>query len=359
MNPADHPTAQPELSLAPLRMGEILDQAIRLYRRHFLTFVGILAVVLAPLSFLQMLSSLASVSAFIPGNPTATDPSQVYGLLAAGLGGSFVTILLQFILVQGVAGAALTRAIADTFTGKPINVRRAYCLSGDLWGRLVVTLIFAGVASLVLVIWTIIPCIGWFTGIGMLIFFSASVMPLLAPIVVLEGKTPIESLRRAWDLARSRLWWMIGFSIIVYLFSTLMVTGPTAVVEAVFTPFGVSRLPNGQVIQVVLSAILGLVSSLVFLPLQSTTYILAYLDLRVRSEGLDLALAVAQAQGPLDDLQIVTARTAPAPQKNLITPQDGGKFALLSIGAFALYFVFILGLGLFFASLGTRFNGLR
>ncbi len=30
-------------SLRPLRLGELLDQAIRLYRRNFLTFIGIIA----------------------------------------------------------------------------------------------------------------------------------------------------------------------------------------------------------------------------------------------------------------------------------------------------------------------------
>ena len=40
-------------ALRPLGPGELLDQAIRLYRRNFLTFIGIIAVVYVPVMVLQ------------------------------------------------------------------------------------------------------------------------------------------------------------------------------------------------------------------------------------------------------------------------------------------------------------------
>ena len=38
--------------LRPLRLGELLDQAVRIYRRNFLTFIGIIALVYIPYSVL-------------------------------------------------------------------------------------------------------------------------------------------------------------------------------------------------------------------------------------------------------------------------------------------------------------------
>ena len=50
------------LTLRPLRLGELLDQAIRLYRRNFITFVGIVAMVYVPLMILQIASTALMTS---------------------------------------------------------------------------------------------------------------------------------------------------------------------------------------------------------------------------------------------------------------------------------------------------------
>ena len=52
-------TASP---LKPRGIGELLDQAIRIYRRNFLTFVGIVAIVQIPLTLLGLLSGILTFS---------------------------------------------------------------------------------------------------------------------------------------------------------------------------------------------------------------------------------------------------------------------------------------------------------
>ena len=52
-------------TLRPLGIGELLDQAIRLYRRNFLSFIGIIAVVQLPLGLLQFVLALLT----LPTNP--------------------------------------------------------------------------------------------------------------------------------------------------------------------------------------------------------------------------------------------------------------------------------------------------
>lgn len=347
---------QPSINLTPLRMGEILDQAIRLYRHNFLTFVGILAVVQVPITMITMLSlaGLNSVQTGTSANPTTEQITALWASMAASFGGIFGSALLHFILVQGVAGAALTRAIAASYTGQPTSVTNAYRQTTDLWKRLLGALAIAGLVSLGLIIWTVVPCVGWVTGIGAAYFFGGSVIPLVAPVVVLEKHNAINSVRRAWDLARSRIWWMMGFSIIVYLFSMLIVSGPSLVVQSVMQYTALSDPSvTSVVLETIISSLVGLVSSLLFLPLQATAYILAYLDLRVRYEGLDLALAVAQASGPLQDLQPVTASSAPAPRQDLIIGADWSKFALVSLAGIALYLLFVGGMIAVFAIIGA------
>ena len=109
-------------TLRPLRLGELLDQAIRLYRRNFLTFIGIIAVVYVPLMILQTAASTLMTSS-ISDLAGSTSPTEIFSNYAywGGLLSTLVVGFLQFIFVQGIATGALTRAVADNYLGKPTS----------------------------------------------------------------------------------------------------------------------------------------------------------------------------------------------------------------------------------------------
>jgi len=44
--------------LRPMSIGDMLDAAFRLYRQHFLTFIGVVALLQAPMAMLQFLAQL-------------------------------------------------------------------------------------------------------------------------------------------------------------------------------------------------------------------------------------------------------------------------------------------------------------
>ena len=46
--------------LRPLGMGELFDRAIRLYRRNFFKFVGVLALMQIPLAGINLIVNIAS-----------------------------------------------------------------------------------------------------------------------------------------------------------------------------------------------------------------------------------------------------------------------------------------------------------
>jgi hypothetical protein len=62
-----------------------------------------------------------------------------------------------------------------------------------------------------------------------------------------------------------------------------------------------------------------------------------YFDLRVRSEGLDLALQ-ANATEAVDPNEVL-AQVPPAEKTSLITWQEAGYLAIICIGIFALYLI--------------------
>jgi hypothetical protein len=345
-------------ALRPLRLGELLDQAIRLYRRNFMTFIGIIAVIYIPLMILQT-ASTAWMTSSIGSLTTANRPEEIftnYGYWG-GLLSTFVLTFIQFILVQGIATGALTRAVADNYLGKPTSILDAYRGIKDSWVSLLGALLAIVLLFILLSIWWLVPCIGWFTGLGMMAFLMSAVSPLVAPVVVLEKQGALASIRRAWDLARRRFWPVLGTIFVLYLFSLLVVNGPAAIINQILTGIFLS---SGDMTKLVLSAIIQSLVSLVFVllyyPLQMTAFTLIYFDLRVRTEGFDIALLTMNTSEMVDAANV---SQVPVPRSNerLITGPELGNFAILTLGAIGIYILFfsvIMAAAFFFTSLFMR-----
>ena len=349
-------------ALRPLTMGQLLDQAVRIYRRNFLRFIAIIAVMQVPLTLLQAGLSLLTVTGVFD---YVRYPSRYEGNLLglfppstlAALAGSLLLNLVGFFLVNGVAAAAVTRAVGDHYLGRPASFLGAFRRIGRSWPRLIGALLLALVLSIGLALWWIlVPCLGWFTGFGLLLFLWQVIVPVVAPVVVLERQRAARSLRRAWDLVRRRFWWVAGFAAILFLFNRLIVAGPSSLLNVVFRALILdSRGPQEAfgtlVLQTVVQSLVSLVAGLLYLPLQLTAMTLLYFDLRVRTEGLDLAFL---AQGVLGDPAEAADLLAqlPVPGKgHLVTWKEIGYFALISMGASGVFGVLYLALSLLLALL--------
>jgi hypothetical protein len=330
-------------------MGQILDQAIRIYRRNFLRFVGIVAAVQVPMVLLQLAMSYLTVR----GTYSGTDLlyGRYYGLgYFLGLLGTLLTSVFSIVLLWGIAAGAISRAVAGLYLGEPITFAGAFRRIAPYVPRLIGAILFALVLSIGAFIWTLIPCIGWLSGPGLLMLFFTAIVPLIAPAVVIERKTALNAVLRAWHLIRRRFWWVTGLVLILYLFNLLVVSGPGAIVTLILQVgsdqlFGLASYTTGFLLQTVLQSLASLILSLIYLPLQLTCTVLMYLDLRVRTEGLDLALQTAWAlpdeTAPAQALPSETAPAralayAPPPSGGLITWKEIGYFALISLGALAL-----------------------
>ncbi|HET9588689.1 MAG TPA: glycerophosphoryl diester phosphodiesterase membrane domain-containing protein [Anaerolineales bacterium] len=342
-------------TLRPLGLGELLDQAIRLYRRNFLTFIGIIALVYVPVMILHTASTTLLSSSML--GFASSSPDEIFSNYAYWIG-MFSTLgvaFIQFILVQGIATGALTRAVADNYLGSRTGILDAYRGIRGSWLKLVGALLFLGLVLIGVTIWWMVPCIGWFTGLGMLAFLMAAINPLVAPAVVLEGQNAIDAVRRAWSLARRRFWPLLGYVVILYLFSLLVVNGPVAIVSFALTgAFESINDPTTQlVVRSIVQSLVSLVGILIYYPLQMTAFTLIYLDLRVRTEGFDLALQTIDTSRSRN---LTQAMAAPGLQstERLITGQDLGNFAILTLAATGIYiffFSFIMGSAFFFTSL--------
>jgi len=340
-------------TLRPLRLGELLDQAIRLYRRNFVTFIGIIALVYVPLMVLQT-AATTLLSSSLGSIANSRSPEAIFSNYAywGGILSTFVIGFLRFVFVQGIATGALTRAVADNYLGRTTSIMDAYRSIGKSWPSLIGALLLVGLLSFVILIWTLIPCVGWFTGLGMLAFLAAAVSPMVAPVIVLERQSAIYSIQRAWSLVRRRFWPVLGYIIVLYLFNLLIVAGPSAIANAVLTAVfhSLGDATTQLVLVSIIQALVSLVFILIYYPLQMTAFTLIYFDLRVRTEGFDLALLTTS-----DADQALTAPAQPTNER-LITGADLGNFAILTLAAVGIYILLfsVLFGGLFF--LGTLIN---
>lgn len=321
MIPPQSGSVDPIISrLRPRTMGELLDHSFRLYRRHFLTFLAITAVVYIPVQL-----AVQVATAFLQGEALSVDElTSVNRISQAQLNERFLAIIISAIalillsvlggLLEYLSQGALTAGIADSHLDRPVSFGRAYAAMRKKIGPLLGAIglqILAGLAIFVplfllfalaasaagssgsgggagalvcLGVLAFIPIIGLFAYIN--IRWS-----LVVPAIMVEDLGPREGLRRSWQLIGGYWWRTFGLTLLLSILTAVIAGGPSAVVLGLFAAFFRNLDP------VALSLVSGIVTviiSLFIFPLQLITITLLYFDLRVRKEGFDIETAMAQ-----------------------------------------------------------------
>ncbi|MCA9919092.1 MAG: hypothetical protein KC445_14115 [Anaerolineales bacterium] len=281
------------LDLRPLTIGELFDRSFRLYRKNFGTFLGIVFVTQIPVFLFQIATIAFSSSSISRGG--------------AGVFGPIATLIFT-----QIGAAALTKAISDTYLGRSTTFRGAFQRMGGTW----FTLIFATIAAALVVGGLAIPIalIGFIPILGpiiaifgyIFIFLIAIVLvSLVPPVVVLEKSGVIASVKRAWALAKLRFWWAFGYLVVLGIMSILIISGPTALISALFN----TVLTRADfVLQSIIVQTANLVLTTIFQPIRIAAITLMYFDLRIRFEGFDLMVLSAASDAPLDDASELTTK---------------------------------------------------
>jgi hypothetical protein len=172
------------------------------------------------------------------------------------------------------------------------------------------------------------------------------IVPLVAPVIILEDIGAGGAWRRAWNLARQRFWWIIGFFLVLTIFNWLVVIGPTLLLDFVFAVTlidSISDPTTAILVNSVITSLIALLFNLIYLPFQLAAITLVYFDLRVRTEAFDLVL-LSQDAGDSElkaaDLMVAAAHSQ---KQSLLTSREFGYFAALTLLFAALWFVLFLG----------------
>ncbi len=135
-------------------------------------------------------------------------------------------------------------------------------------------------------------------------------LTLAVPAVVLEGAAPFAALRRSWQLVQGSWWRVFGVTLlgglVVFVISSILQI-PFAIVGSLFgggggftmfNPGSTAAAAAPTVLGVTIGAIGTIIAATCTRPISAGVTVLLYTDMRIRKEGLDLALnQAAQTQG--------------------------------------------------------------
>ncbi|HJZ82711.1 MAG TPA: hypothetical protein VKD91_20265 [Pyrinomonadaceae bacterium] len=327
-----------ELSLEPLGAGDLIDRAVRLYRRHFWTLLRIAA---PPV----LVSALGWTIATIFGRALSTASSDLLLLyillLLVGCAIVFAGALFSII----VMGGATRNLVSHLLWNEPVSVRTTYrAVKSRFWSLLgasiLVAIWLAFCASVAftayIVIWSLMftavafmsAISGWITAIlggiatliaiiaGLILFFLlAGRMAYVPQAMLVEGRGIFSAVNRSFSLASGNVRRLMAMTLFTFFatYSALMLLliplelyGYLNGVD--LSPFG-TTWPTWYAIgyQVILQC-----SHITLAPIWMLGLSLLYVDERVRHEGYDIELMAARQLPEMPTLPGVVSPFAPA-----------------------------------------------
>jgi xanthosine utilization system XapX-like protein len=280
--------AQEAPAMRPMGVSDLFDETTRLYRRHFGQLVAIAAFMQAPsLLFLLLAGGLGMTGALASTAGQEPSPTLIFGLL-----GVMAVAFLVALLTVPVGISAMVWAVSEARFGRRLGVGEAIRRGFHRYWSVI------GLAT----VYTIAVGAMWLTVIGIPfgIYFSVA-WGVCYACLLLEGTGVFASLSRSRALVRGLWWRTFGIALLFLIFQSV-------IAWIISFPFGMvvglvgTLLQTDAAVQPALAIVnvLGQVIAQVLpLPILYIGWVLYYYDLRIRKEGLDLAMRAEQLAPPV------------------------------------------------------------
>jgi hypothetical protein len=330
-----------ELSLAPLGAGDLIDRAVRLYRRHFSTLIRIAA---PQVIVFAIGSAIFTVGVREISSTSSTERVMLYFLMIVGGSGIMIAAAIFSLIVMGGAARNL---VAHLLWNEPVSFRTTYgAVKSRFWGLLgasvlvalwlgfcswlaffcfyvvfiIIVFIAVGVGQMlpssIVVLVGVIGGIAAVVGATILFFLLAGRMAYVPQAMLVEGRTVGSAIGRSFSLASGNVRRLMAmtiftsfatYSALAILIVPLIWYGWANGVNLSF--IGGEEWPTWYAIgyQVILQC-----SHILLAPIWMLGLSLLYVDERVRHEGYDIELMAARQLPPMPELPGVISPFAPA-----------------------------------------------
>ena len=264
-------------ALAPMTMSDLLDGGFAIIKQAPATIIGLTAVFVIPI---QLIGGFLGRGAAGWSWDESLDEGNTSFDLGPSLGttGSAIVLQIGSMLALVVVAAAIARLVSAWYVGNDLTTGQL--LRGTL------SIAWALFASCVLV--HLLEAVS-IIGLGILPLAVMTWFLVTAPVIGAERVGPIHAMRRSARLVSRRFWNVLGAALLGYLVELLFVYAIGLV------PLVASLFLGTEGIGWVIPAAVGLVTQLITMPFVASVTVLIYLDLRVRTEGLDLELRAGEA----------------------------------------------------------------
>jgi MFS family permease len=329
-----------QLSIAPLGAGDLIDRAVRLYRKHFFVLIRIAAPPVIVTAVGSVLFSISKTQLF--------STSSVLSLALASLlaFSSFVVLIVGYLFSLLVMGGATRNLVAHLLWNEPVSARATYAaVRSRFWGLLgaavfvllfliacgigavmVLYFVFALVALVAIAMAQVAPV--WLVAtIGILFalvvgaiifclfFFLFGRVIYIPQAMMVEGKGVFDAIARSFSLAKGnvrRLMAMFVFTTFAFYSALALLIVPLQLYAwssgVDLSPLSQSEWPAWYAIGY---GVIQESSHIVLAPIWMLGLSLLYVDERVRREGYDIELLAARQLPEMPKVD-VTSPLAPA-----------------------------------------------
>jgi hypothetical protein len=319
-----------QLPLAPLGAGDLIDRAVRLYRRHLFVLIRTAAppVIIAAGGWIVL-------SIFFKRIFTTQETADLLLYFLISIAAFGVTVI-GYLFTLVVMGGATRTLVAHLLNNEPVTARATYAaVRARFWGLFfaslivfvwiwisasVVTvvsyLVMLMVMALIFIATLIAPWVTLVVGIlavllaiavGMcLFFFIVGRVAYVPQVMLVEGKGVFESFSRSFSLARGNVRRLMAMTLFTTFatYSALMILllplGWYGYLSG-FNPMNSAEWPAWYSIAY---SVIGPLSSILLTPVWMLGLSLLYVDERVRHEGYDIELMAARQLGELPDVNV-------------------------------------------------------
>lgn len=353
------------LSLTPLGAGDLIDRAVRFYRKNFWTFVGIAAPPVFVGMFFSIFWGYLGRTLFNVGTTRDEAELSLYYLFL-GLGNVLI-LFVESIAVLSVMGGASRNFVRHLLFGEPITFRETYQnVKNRLFGLIaastlivglfffagyfilifgvIVAFLLVGIAAFALafspLLMTIVSValslvVAFFT--FWLFFLLMSRFSYVPQIMLVEGQGVFAAVGRSMSLASGNVKRLAA----LFIF-TLVAT--YSALALLYIPLGWYAWANGVEVMTfdsdvvplwyeIASQIVSQISFILLTPVLMTGLCLLYVDERVRHEGYDIELMAAQRLGDIPKVPATFSNPLqPALANQIFTQTTKKNSSMTSLG---------------------------
>jgi hypothetical protein len=326
-----------------LSFGDVLDESIGLFRRHWSVYASISAVCLLPPGLLEVAvarSGALNTSALLTQLATGTPPdlSSLSGFIGSLLLVSVVSLLFALAWAASVLVATddYAHASEPTLSGVFVRVAHRYpiVLLTALVSFVAISVVFAAASALFFVSVVLIPilivgalaaivgiALWWLrpslrsrwlkwlivlaTPLGLGFYFAGS-WALSISAVVLEHRGPISGMRRSRELVDRHWFRAVGILLVASAIVSVLQYVSTLLVQVPLTILALMRgEPSLSPNEMAISIAANIATQILFASMASISYAVLFIDLRNRREATDIAERLSQLEEvqplPADD----------------------------------------------------------